>query len=264
MSSMANNILTDSEIESIIIGVYVGRITTSRLPLNLYKKIAELLTKAVFDGYGENIINVEFGTPDYTMLSSLVTNVYMFSGAKTYQEIRTMVEEIVKNDKVVPFNEFRNSVLPKMNEYNLNWMETEYNTAKQMARSSSLWQDIQSTKKLYPFLQYVTVGDGLVRPSHQMLDGIIRPVDDAFWNTYYPPCDWNCRCHVIQLMDSSITNLSNMNLKYKINPEFAFNPGKKKIIFSPKHTYFKVAKEDKLLAKRNFDLPLPNMRKLNK
>ena len=47
---MANNILTDSEIESIIIGVYGGRITTSRLPLNLYKKIAELLTKAVFDG----------------------------------------------------------------------------------------------------------------------------------------------------------------------------------------------------------------------
>jgi hypothetical protein len=35
------------------------------------------------------------------------------------------------------------------------------------------------------------------------------------------------------------------------------NAGKDKIVFSEKHTYFKVAKQDENLAANNFNMPKP-------
>jgi hypothetical protein len=35
-----------------------------------------------------------------------------------------------------------------------------------------------------------------VRPQHRQWNGLIYPVDNAFWQTHYPPCGWLCRCTV--------------------------------------------------------------------
>ena len=48
--------------------------------------------------------------------------------------------------------------------------------------------------------------------SYKILEAIVRPVDDQFWNTYYPPNGWNCRCSVEQLSDGVETDLSDKNL----------------------------------------------------
>ena len=58
-------------------------------------------------------------------------------------------------------------------------------------------------------LQYVTAGDEKVRDDHAILDGVVADINDPFWNTYYPPNDWNCRCDVIQLSnpDAPATDL---------------------------------------------------------
>ena len=58
--------------------------------------------------------------------------------------------------------------------------------------------DAMRYAELLPMLTYQTVGDGRVRPEHAMLDEISRPVGDKFWNTYFPPNGWNCRCTVLQ------------------------------------------------------------------
>ena len=51
-------------------------------------------------------------------------------------------------------------------------------------------------------LQYRTAGDGKVRPEHAALNGVTLPPSDSFWETYYPPNGWNCRCTVVQVRKS--------------------------------------------------------------
>jgi SPP1 gp7 family putative phage head morphogenesis protein len=47
--------------------------------------------------------------------------------------------------------------------------------------------------------EYVTMEDELVRPSHATVAGIRRKHDDAFWDSWWPPNGWNCRCQVVAL-----------------------------------------------------------------
>ena len=58
------------------------------------------------------------------------------------------------------------------------------------------WQQLQANKARRPFLQYRTAGDARVRPMHRMWNGLIFHIDDAFWQTHYPPNGWGCRCTV--------------------------------------------------------------------
>lgn len=64
------------------------------------------------------------------------------------------------------------------------------------AHMAGRWSQIQAGKERRPYLQYRTAGDARVRPQHRAWNGLIFPVDDAFWQTHYPPNGWGCRCAV--------------------------------------------------------------------
>ena len=75
-----------------------------------------------------------------------------------------------------------------------------------------------------------------------MLDGIIKPVDDPFWNTNYPPNGWGCRCNVIQTNElptpETIASIDMPDM-------FKNNVGKTGVIFPSSHPYFEVANKEK-------------------
>jgi len=253
----------ESDFNGVVNDVWNGSITKYSLPVSIYLKTAETLNKGVYKGFGKNILSVEWGKPDYLMLKDLTDNIYMFSGAKTYQQIRSLTDLLKRPDVKSNFYKFKDLASELLTDYNVNYLKAEYKTAIGSSRMAAEWVRIQSNKDLLPFLQYKTAGDGRVRPEHAALDGIIRRIEDPFWNTLYPPNGWNCRCLAIQLESGAESNLSERGDLYQNVPnEFKMNSGKDRIIFKEdgegKHPYFVIPKEDKKFAKKNFNLPIPN------
>lgn len=253
------NLFDENEIETWLDKVYKGIVTKTALDINYYHKVARKLTEGVYKGFGAELIKTQWGTPDHVMLASLRENVYIFSGAKNYQQTREVSSLLYSEKGLKPFSDFKKDASKVFKQYNENYLRAEYNSAIAQSRSASLWMEIEREKNIYTQLQYETVGDARVRPEHASLDGITRPVDDKFWVTNYPPNSWNCRCMVLQTNDAINTDMKGFSKPTdKEVPEiFRFNAGKTKQVFSPKHPYFKVAKEDKMFSKDNWGQPIP-------
>lgn len=77
-------------------------------------------------------------------------------------------------------------------------MRTEYNFARQSSLMAARWKHFEKDGDRYN-LQYRTAYDDRVRTSHRKLEGITLPPSSKFWNDYFPPNGWNCRCTVVQV-----------------------------------------------------------------
>jgi SPP1 gp7 family putative phage head morphogenesis protein len=255
------DVFTDDDFDRIIQGILFGLITTSALDQTTYLKTVKELMKGVVEGYGKEFSDLPLDSTDYRMLQDLQDNVYIFSGAKTYQQTRELSETLssflVQKDGITSLSEFQKQAKDILVNYNRNYLTTEYNSAISQARSASQWEQVTKDKALYPNLVYHTVGDSRVRFSHAVLDGTNKPVNDKFWDKNFPPNDWNCRCTVLQSDDTESTNMQGYKVDDHVNPVFQFNAGKDRIVFSPEHPYFTVAPKDKSNAVNNWGLPTP-------
>lgn len=159
----------------------------------------------VFEGYGKDLASVKYDTPDYNKLVHLEKNVYQFSGAKNWQMLKELTMSLKDGDRMLSFKEFKNKAITILDEYNGRNLRNEYNAAVAGSQMASKWVDIEKAAKINPkgaagvLLEYRTMEDSQVRASHQLLNRIIRPANDDFWKTYYPPNGWNCRCTVVRL-----------------------------------------------------------------
>lgn len=84
-------------------------------------------------------------------------------------------------------------------------LELIFRTNMQTSYSVGHWNQIQANKELQPWIMYDAVDDSRTRPEHQALDGKVLPADSEFWNSHFPPNGWNCRCGVVQMTDSELT-----------------------------------------------------------
>ena len=83
-------------------------------------------------------------------------------------------------------------------------------------------------------LQYRTQRDDKVRPEHAALDRVTLPPSDSFWEEFYPPNGWNCRCTVVQVRKSKYPatshdeamRLGDEALQRDTKGIFRFNAGK--------------------------------------
>lgn len=72
-----------------------------------------------------------------------------------------------------------------------------FRTNVQAALMASRYQTLLRVKKSRELWQYVAVQDRRTRPSHAALHGRIYPADHPFWQSYFPPNGFRCRCDVI-------------------------------------------------------------------
>jgi SPP1 gp7 family putative phage head morphogenesis protein len=74
-----------------------------------------------------------------------------------------------------------------------------YDTNVRQAAVAGQWDRAQDTKRLFPYLRYVTLADEKVRESHRAWHNLVLPVDHPFWNAHMPQNAYRCRCYVRQV-----------------------------------------------------------------
>lgn len=182
----------------------------------------------------------------------LQDNVFVFSGFKAHTELR-QASALLRDasGQIKPFNRFLSDIQKIDKTYNKTYLQAEYNFAVASSQAAARWQEFAADGDDF-LLQYRTAKDERVREQHRLLDGITLPPSDKFWDEYYVPLGWNCRCSVVQVnpkrypesnseeaIQRGRAATSQPNAKGQNKAQiFRFNPGKDKKIFPPKHPYY--------------------------
>lgn len=168
------------------------------------------------------------------MRQRLTRSNYIFSGIKTFHELNEAFPSLLdSNGNRKTFEAFLNDVRKIDKTYNSNYLRAEYNFVQSSAEMAAKWERFSEDGDRYN-LQYRTANDDKVRPEHAALNGVTLPPSDPFWEEYYPPNGWNCRCTVVQVRKSKYPAtpheeamaLGEEALQRDTKGIFHFNPGK--------------------------------------
>jgi SPP1 gp7 family putative phage head morphogenesis protein len=111
-----------------------------------------------------------------------------------------------------------NTKLPEVVELGSPYrLETIYRTNVDVSYSVGNYAEMIENVDNRPYWQYDSVMDARTRPEHALLNGKIFRYDDPFWNSFYPPNDWRCRCSVRALTPDQVKNktVESGKLSYK-------------------------------------------------
>lgn len=231
--------------------------------------MADQEVRALVDEYGKKFmgsisLTLESGVIPEAMASRLEEDIFLFSGFKTYQGLKEASRLLRdENGQVKPFDRFYNDITAIKEDYNKHWLKAEYIFATQSAQMAAKWKDFEEDADRYN-LQYRTANDGKVRPEHKVLHNITLPFSDPFWDEFFPPNGWRCRCTVVQVRkgkypgsDSGTSIQQGREATYQTGKNgmnkaaiFRFNPGKQQVIFPPHHPYYDVSESLREKLKR--------------
>jgi SPP1 gp7 family putative phage head morphogenesis protein len=222
------------------------------MPDTIDKAVAEAFFKELWGGVTDGFEvdeDIDYETADSDMLDNLKNNVYQFSAAKNYQQLKSLTEALVDENGIVrSFSQFKKAAFTINDEHVNQWLKVEYNTAIASGQMASKWVGIEANKRVLPFLSYDAVIDGNTSDICLDFNGIVRPVDDAFWDEFYPPNHYGCRSTVRQLSDGTSTNIDNLAIPEKIPDMFKVNLAKRGLAFPKGHPYFIGTPQDVLDA----------------
>ena len=232
-----------------------GDIRPSDLDKDLIEQIYNDVSQPVKEEFGQRWVDYDYKEPK-SLIQKFKKNLWQFSSAKTLAELEYINSLILdKNGRIKPEHQFMQDVKKANILFNRNYLQAEYQTAKRGAQMAHLWNKFLEQKEYYPNLVYRTVGDSRVRPEHAALNGVVKPIDDPFWKTYYPPNGWRCRCTVMNTAEK----VSEGTFEDKtVKPEFHGNTALDEEILTSKGTFFKLLNKDHK-AKINAELMKYNM-----
>lgn len=97
-------------------------------------------------------------------------------------------------------------------------LQTIFNVNMRVSYASGHWANFERNKAARPFLRYVAILDERTRPQHAVRHNLCLPVDHPYWNTWAPPCGWNCRCMLQSLSQRDVDRMG-AQLKFEPPPE---------------------------------------------
>lgn len=189
------------------------------LNADLYNFTRNNLTAAIYKVYP----GLKYDHPDFDMVMKLRNNASRFAGYKTAWQVDEL-RQVDDTDSINSINK----------KYNTNYMRSEYEHTVRSTRAAKNWQNFEADKDLYPYLEYMPSTAGEPRNEHRKLYGVIKPLDDPFWDTWLPPADWGCKCSVQQRRSDKGTAQPPEEIKQP--PQvMRNNPGKDGQIFTDRH-----------------------------
>lgn len=127
-------------------------------------------------------------------------------------------------------------------------LRTIFDVNMRVSYATGHWARFERGKADRPYLRYVAILDGRVRPAHRARHNTCLPVDDPWWDAWAPPCGWGCRCTLQSLSGRDVERMRG-ELRFTpppdtlrsfvnsrtgeiarvpdgIDPGWAYNPGK--------------------------------------
>lgn len=224
---------------------YEGKIKPGELDtgdiINTYKELNEGVGK----GYGKDFVKTDGEPLTNPRIVKMKQNLYKFAAAKNATMLQDINSRLYDGNRLRNWDEFKREVDKLGIQYKVQWLEAEYRTARESGHMAQKWADIQANVELFPNLKYKTQGDDRVRPEHEKLNGIIAPINSKFWDRYYPPNGWRCRCDVVQTAEPASDTIPEK--VDDVKPEFHINVGKSGQVYNEDstsgHRFFALAKE---------------------
>lgn len=86
--------------------------------------------------------------------------------------------------------------IEKVEMGSLSRLKTIYQVNMQTSYMAGRYKTQLDNSDERPYWQYVAVMDNRTRPEHAELNERTFRCDDPFWDSFYPPNGWRCRCRV--------------------------------------------------------------------
>src|SRR5690242_15330328 len=87
----------DEAMEIYLLSVYNGAITKDNLSIKYHERTALELEQGMVIGFGGGLTSFNYTSPKYQTFVKMRTNIFVFSAAKQYQQVRIMSQFIHKN-----------------------------------------------------------------------------------------------------------------------------------------------------------------------
>jgi SPP1 gp7 family putative phage head morphogenesis protein len=248
--------ITEEFLDTYTMALYLGIVTQYKLSGEMYGMIGGYLDDAILKGYKTDYPPF---SPHAKTFNKLRENIWHFSAAKQYTQNRDILQSFVAPLEQVSFKEFKDVADPILRDYNKSYLATEWETAVSNSQSARDWGNLMQDDTI-DFIEYRTQEDSRVRHEHRRLNHARYPKGHSFWNNYFPPNGWRCRCFTVNYdSDTSQTTINNPPPfgTNEMPDVFKLNPGKEKIIFPNSHPYFRVAQGDKVFREVNYNMPMP-------
>jgi hypothetical protein len=133
------------ESELFISKVFYGAITTSTLDPLMYGKTINYLMDATIGGFGGFADDFVFGTAPYNVGKGLEENIWRFSAAKQYQQVRIMSN---LSSAGVDWPTFNRTARIVFDDYNVNYLKSEWVTSTLQSQQAREWVDFQENEEI--------------------------------------------------------------------------------------------------------------------
>ena len=221
------NISKPKEVLKEVEGLEDGKLSHS-----LFSHTNKHLQKSV-----ESVFSAKYEDDNYDLVNNLKKNSAYFSAFKSAYYTNLLKERDKKEHDSIIANYERH-------------LTTEGNLATRSARSAKQWQEYERTRDIYPNLEYLSSRSADKREEHKELYGVIKPINDDFWKTHYPPNGWGCKCRTGKSDDEVTEPSPTVNIPNGLAGNVALD----KAIFTNSHPFIKgVGVNGKKVIKKEFE-----------